>query len=136
MDGTVRSTMTERARDEGLDDACGITQYGAPEVDIEQIEAMLANDPANEGLLDIAAFTYYSAGQLEKALLTYQRLLALDQRSPVYHYCLGNTYYRLHRDAEAYQEWHMTIRVDQEGGRYARRARKRLELVGAAGAGR
>ena len=110
-----------------------LTQYGEPKVDVEQIEAMLVHDPRNEGLLDIAAFTYYSSGQLEKALMAYQLLVEIDHGNPIYHYCLGNTYYRLNRVAEAYQAWHMTIRVDSETGRYARRARKRLELVGSGG---
>jgi len=111
------------------DDPVGLTQYGSPDVDIEQIEAMLVQDPDNEGLLAIAAFTYYSSGQLEKALVAYQKLVAMDFKNPEYHYCLGNTFYRLERNEEAYQQWKITMSQD-EGGRYGRRAERRIGELG------
>lgn len=107
----------------------GLTQYGTPEVDIDQIELMLVQDPQNEGLLAIAAFTYYSKGDLEKALDAYQKLVELDFRNPEYHYCLGNTFYRLQRNEEAYQQWKTTMSLD-EGGRYGRRAEQRITKLG------
>ena len=104
----------------------GITHYDSPDVDISEIEQMLEHDPLNEGLLAIAALTYYSNEELEKALFAYERLLTIDVRSPEYHYCLGNTYYRLGRVDEALQHWQLTANLDC-GGRYAKRARKRME---------
>ena len=113
--------MTERHRR-----AIAITKYDSPDVDISEIEKMLESDPMNEGLLAIAALTYYSTEDLEKALFAYERLLSIDMRSPEYHYCIGNTYYMLGRKDEALQEWQLTASLDQSG-RYARRAKKRLE---------
>jgi len=107
-------------------DSVGITHYDSPDVDIEEIERMLESDPMNEGFLAIAALTYYSSGELEKALFAYEKLLTIDVRSPEYHYCMGNTCYRLGRKDEALHQWQLTANLD-EGGRYARRAKKRLE---------
>jgi tetratricopeptide (TPR) repeat protein len=109
-----------------IGDSIGITQYDSPDVDISEIEKMLESDPLNEGLLAIAALTYYSSEELEKALYAYEKLLSINMRSAEYHYCLGNTYYRLGRRDEAFKEWQMTANLD-EGGRYARRARRRME---------
>ncbi len=110
----------------GQDEPVGLTQYGKADVEIEQIEKMLELDPFNEGLLDIAAFTYYSDENLEKALIAYQKLINIDSSNPVYHYCLGNTLYRLSRGEEAYEEWTLTISLDPKG-RYGLRAKKRME---------
>lgn len=107
-------------------ESIGITKYDSPDVDIAEIEKMLEAEPMNEGLLAIAALTYYSCEELEKALYAYERLIAIDMRSPEYHYCIGNTYYRLGRKEEALQEWQLTATLDTSG-RYARRAKKRLE---------
>ena len=110
----------------------GLTQYGSPDVEIEQIEELLVQDPDNEGLWAIAAFSYYSENQLEKALVAYQKLVAIDFKNPEYHYCLGNTFYRLERSEEAYQQWKITMSLD-EGGRYGRRAEKRIAALGYSG---
>ena len=83
-------------------------------------------------MLAIAAFTYYSENQLEKALVAYQKLVAIDFKNPEYHYCLGNTFYRLERSEEAYQQWKITMSLD-EGGRYGRRAEKRIAALGYSG---
>ena len=111
---------------DGRGDSVGITKYDSPDVDIDEIEKMLESDPLNEGLLAIAALTYYSSEALEKALFAYERLLLINVRSPEYHYCMGNTYYRLGRKEEALQQWQLTASLDS-GGRYARRAIKRLD---------
>ncbi len=111
---------------EGRGASIGITQYDSPDVDILEIEKMLEADPLNEGLLALAALTYYSSEDLEKALYAYEKLISIDMRSPEYHYCIGNTYYRLGRKEEALQEWQLTATLDS-GGRYARRAKKRLD---------
>ena len=107
----------------------GLTQYGSPDVDLEQIEEMLSRDPENEGLLAIAAFAYYSEGQIEKSLVAYQKLISIDFKNPEFHYCLGNSLYRLGRNEEAYQEWKITMSLDK-GGRYGKRAEKRVAALG------
>jgi tetratricopeptide (TPR) repeat protein len=110
----------------GPGESIGITKYDSPDVDIAEIEKMLESDPLNEGLLAIAALTYYSGEDLEKALFAYARLISIDMESPEYHYCIGNTYYRLGRTEEAVEEWQLTASLDVSG-RYARRALKRLD---------
>ena len=111
---------------EGRSKSVSITKYDSPDVDIGEIELMLESDPMNEGLLALAALTYYSSENLEKALFAYARLISIDARSPEYHYCIGNTYYMLGRKDEALEEWQLTANLDQ-GGRYAKRAKKRLD---------
>ena len=113
-----------------MDDTCEVTQYGHSDLDLTEIEAMLSEDPDNEYLLDIAAFAYYSEGRLHEALALYTRLVALSFGKACHHLYLGNVFYKLGRTADAYREWKLAEKLD-ENGKYGLKARERLSLVNA-----
>ena len=113
-----------------MDDMCEVTQYGHTDLDMAEIEAMLATDPNNEYLLDIAAFAYYSDGRLQEALAAYTRLVALSFGKACHHLYLGNVLYKLERSEDAYREWKLAEKLDEKG-KYGKKARERLSLVNA-----
>ena len=105
-----------------------LTDYGEPEVDIQHLEALLAEDPDNIDLLDLAAFAYYSAGHLVKARRAYEKLVAIDDSHPSHHFYLGNTLYKLNLYEEADKQWEIVETLDVLG-KYGEKARERREKL-------
>jgi tetratricopeptide (TPR) repeat protein len=108
-----------------LDDAEILTSYSSAPFELSELEEMLRQDPENEMLLDIAAFKYYTSGALDHALLAYQKLVKLNYQKPLYHFYLGNTFYKLHKHTEAIAEWEATKSLDPHSA-YGRKAAERL----------
>ena len=108
-----------------VDDGDIVTGYASAPFDVEELESMLAGDPDNEMLLDIAAFKYYTSGDLVRAVMSYQRLVKLNYHKALYHFYLANSFYKLRRMMEARLEWDAVKMLDPDG-QYGRKAEQRL----------
>ena len=74
-------------------------------IDVREVQALLEGDPDNEMILDMAAFTFYTSGMLKEALACYEKLVKVDSKRPLYHFYLGNTYFKLDRREDACKQW-------------------------------
>lgn len=110
----------------GSSGGTSVTDYGPPDVDFDQIDGLLSEDPDNPDLLDIAAFAHYCAGHLMRAQILYERLIALNPDVPSHHFYLANTYFRVSLIEQARQEWRRTVALDEDG-KFGEKARERLE---------
>jgi TolA-binding protein len=91
----------------------------------ERIEA----DPENLALLDWAAYSFYSSGEVETAAEYYRRLVREYPASPNYHYYLGNCLYQLEDLEAAATHWRRVVSLDP-AGEFAGRAMRKLSSVG------
>ncbi len=103
------------------------TQYrqNVSNEELKLLTDRLAADPGNYDLMDWAAFAYYSHGQTEAAIETYQKLLAKFPENASYHYYLGNTLYRKGEVEAAKAHWNRVLGLDDTGG-FADRAKRKL----------
>lgn len=111
-----------------FDDSDILTGYSSAPFELEELEEMLAVDPENEMLLDIAAFKCYTSGALDKALDIYQRLVKLNFKKQLYHFYLANTLYKLNRVTEACAEWETVCGLDALST-YGKKAEQRLNAL-------
>jgi len=76
---------------------------------LAEVEATLLANPNKPEVLDWAAFAYYTAGNLPRALACYQRALLLEDDNPHAYFYLGTIYCRLGRFDQAARYWHSLL---------------------------
>ncbi len=104
-----------------------ITEYTQGDSEgIEEVKAMLEEDPDNVELQDWLAFMLYSNNLLDEAIELYKKLLAAGHRSDNQHFYLGNAYYKKGLVKLAIEEWKRVIELDPKG-KLAEKARFRIE---------
>jgi hypothetical protein len=80
--------------------------------DVSGYEAEIARHPDDVGLHDDAALLYLEIGQPDRAILHFQRALALKGGSAAAHYNLGTAFAIAHQFDEAVTEFQTAIRLD------------------------
>ncbi len=95
---------------------------------INEVEKLLEGDPNNVDLLDWLAFMYYSNNNVDKAVETYKRALAIKPDNENQHYYLANSYFKKGMMAEAKKEWSEVIRL-KPNSKIARNAQERIDYI-------
>ncbi|GAB4271301.1 MAG: hypothetical protein Kow0029_08840 [Candidatus Rifleibacteriota bacterium] len=95
---------------------------------INEVEKLLEGDPNNVDLLDWLAFMYYSNNNIDKAIETYKRALAIKPDNENQHYYLANSYFKKGMMAEAKKEWNEVIRL-KPNSKIAKNAQERIDYV-------
>ena len=95
---------------------------------IAEVEKLLVSDPNNVDLLDWLAFMYYSNNDVEKAVETYKRALAIKPSNEHQHYYLGNSFFKKGLFAEAQKEWSEVIRL-KPNSKIAKNAQERIDFI-------
>lgn len=95
---------------------------------IAEVEKLLVSDPNNVDLLDWLAFMYYSNNDVEKAVETYKRALAIKPSNENQHYYLGNSFFKKGLFAEAQKEWSEVIRL-KPNSKIAKNAQERIDFI-------
>lgn len=101
---------------------------GGTWVAVEELERRIAEDPANDELIALLAFMYYSSNQLGRAIEAYGRALSLNDRNVTAHYYLGNAHFKRGEYELARQAWERTVELDPDG-RMASNARRRTVAI-------
>lgn len=99
---------------------------------INEVEKLLEGDPNNVDLLDWLAFMYYSNNNIDKAIETYKRALAIKPDNENQHYYLANSYFKKSMMAEAKKEWNEVIRL-KPNSKIAKNAQERIDYLGTQG---
>ena len=99
---------------------------------INEVEKLLEGDPNNVDLLDWLAFMYYSNNNIDKAIDTYKRALAIKPDNENQHYYLANSYFKKGMTAEAKKEWNEVIRL-KPNSKIAKNAQERIDYIGSQG---
>ncbi len=99
---------------------------------INEVEKLLEGDPNNVDLLDWLAFMYYSNNNIDKAIETYKRALAIKPDNENQHYYLANSYFKKSMLAEAKKEWNEVIRL-KPNSKIAKNAQERIDYLGTQG---
>lgn len=99
---------------------------------INEVEKLLEGDPNNVDLLDWLAFMYYSNNNIDKAVETYKRALAIKPDNENQHYYLANSYFKKSMMAEAKKEWNEVIRL-KPNSKIAKNAQERIDYLGSQG---
>jgi len=100
--------------------------------DINEVEKLLEGDPNNVDLLDWLAFMYYSNNNIDKAIETYKRALAIKPDNENQHYYLANSYFKKSMMAEAKKEWNEVIRL-KPNSKIAKNAQERIDYLSTQG---
>jgi len=95
---------------------------------IAEVEKLLISDPNNVDLLDWLAFMYYSNNEIDKAVDTYKRALAIKPTNENQHYYLANSYFKKGNLAEAQKEWNEVIRL-KPNSKIAKNAQERIDFI-------
>lgn len=95
---------------------------------INEVEKLLEGDPNNVDLLDWLAFMYYSNNNIDKAIETYKRALAIKPDNENQHYYLANSYFKKNLNAEAKKEWSEVIRL-KPNSKIAKNAQERIDFI-------
>ncbi|MFZ5950972.1 MAG: tetratricopeptide repeat protein [Candidatus Rifleibacteriota bacterium] len=95
---------------------------------INEVEKLLEGDPNNVDLLDWLAFMYYSNNNIDKAVETYKRALAIKPDNENQHYYLANSYFKKGMNAEAKKEWSEVIRL-KPNSKIAKNAQERIDYI-------
>jgi len=95
---------------------------------INEVEKLLEGDPNNVDLLDWLAFMYYSNNNIDKAIETYKRALAIKPDNENQHYYLANSYFKKSMMAEAKKEWNEVIRL-KPNSKIAKNAQERIDYL-------
>ncbi|MEW6712253.1 MAG: tetratricopeptide repeat protein [Candidatus Riflebacteria bacterium] len=95
---------------------------------INEVEKLLEGDPNNVDLLDWLAFMYYSNNNIDKAVETYKRALAIKPDNENQHYYLANSYFKKGMMAEAKKEWSEVIRL-KPNSKIAKNAQERIDYI-------
>ncbi|MBU1105257.1 MAG: tetratricopeptide repeat protein [Candidatus Riflebacteria bacterium] len=99
---------------------------------INEVEKLLEGDPNNVDLLDWLAFMYYSNNNVDKAIETYKRALAIKSDNENQHYYLANSYFKKSMTAEAKKEWNEVIRL-KPNSKIAKNAQERIDYLASQG---
>lgn len=99
---------------------------------INEVEKLLEGDPNNVDLLDWLAFMYYSNNNIDKAIETYKRALAIKPDNENQHYYLANSYFKKTMMVEAKKEWNEVIRL-KPNSKIAKNAQERIDYLGTQG---
>lgn len=99
---------------------------------INEVEKLLEGDPNNVDLLDWLAFMYYSNNNIDKAVETYKRALAIKPDNENQHYYLANSYFKKGMNAEAKKEWNEVIRL-KPNSKIAKNAQERIDYIASQG---
>lgn len=99
---------------------------------INEVEKLLEGDPNNVDLLDWLAFMYYSNNNIDKAVETYKRALAIKPDNENQHYYLANSYFKKGMMAEAKKEWNEVIRL-KPNSKIAKNAQERVDYLATQG---
>jgi len=99
---------------------------------INEVEKLLEGDPNNVDLLDWLAFMYYSNNNIDKAIETYKRALAIKPDNENQHYYLANSFFKKSMLAEAKKEWNEVIRL-KPNSKIAKNAQERIDYLGSQG---
>lgn len=99
---------------------------------INEVEKLLEGDPNNVDLLDWLAFMYYSNNNIDKAIETYKRALAIKPDNENQHYYLANSYFKKTMMAEAKKEWNEVIRL-KPNSKIAKNAQERIDYLATQG---
>jgi tetratricopeptide (TPR) repeat protein len=99
---------------------------------INEVEKLLEGDPNNVDLLDWLAFMYYSNNNIDKAIETYKRALAIKPDNENQHYYLANSYFKKSMFAEAKKEWNEVIRL-KPNSKIAKNAQERIDYIATQG---
>ena len=106
-----------------------LTQYTAGTGEgIQEVEKLLKSDPTNVDLLDWLAFMYYSNSDIDKAIETYKKALAIKDDNENQHYYLANSYFKKGMQAEAKKEWNEVIRI-KPNSKIAKNAQERIDYL-------
>ena len=106
-----------------------LTQYTAGTGEgIQEVEKLLEGDPTNVDLLDWLAFMYYSNNDIDKAILTYKKALAIKDDNENQHYYLANSYFKKGMHVEAKKEWNEVIRI-KPNSKIAKNAQERIDYL-------
>ena len=125
-DDAVSGDMEKRAEEI-------LTKYTSGSGDgIPEVEKLLEGDPNNVDLLDWLAFMYYSNENIDKAIETYQRALAIKSDNENQHYYLANSYYKKGKMSEARKEWSEVIRLNPSS-KIAKNAQERIDFLNSQG---
>lgn len=110
-----------------------LTQYTAGTGEgIQEVEKLLEGDPTNVDLLDWLAFMYYSNNDIDKAIETYKKALAIKDDNENQHYYLANSYFKKGMHAEAKKEWNEVIRI-KPNSKIAKNAQERIDYLASQG---
>ncbi|NCB38646.1 MAG: tetratricopeptide repeat protein [Erysipelotrichia bacterium] len=99
---------------------------------INEVEKLLEGDPNNVDLLDWLAFMYYSNNNIDKAIETYKRALAIKSDNENQHYYLANSYFKKSMLAEAKRAWNEVIRL-KPNSKIAKNAQERIDYLNSQG---
>jgi tetratricopeptide (TPR) repeat protein len=99
---------------------------------INEVEKLLEGDPNNVDLLDWLAFMYYSNNNIDKAIETYKRALAIKPDNENQHYYLANSYFKKGMYAEGKKEWNEVIRL-KPNSKIAKNAQERIDYIASQG---
>lgn len=99
---------------------------------INEVEKLLEGDPNNVDLLDWLAFMYYSNNNIDKAIETYKRALAIKPDNENQHYYLANSYFKKQMTAEAKKAWSEVIRI-KPNSKIAKNAQERIDFLASQG---
>ncbi len=95
---------------------------------INEVEKLLEGDPNNVDLLDWLAFMYYSNNNIDKAIETYKRALAIKPDNENQHYYLANSFFKKGMSAEAKKGWSEVIRL-KPNSKIAKNAQERIDYI-------
>lgn len=99
---------------------------------INEVEKLLEGDPNNVDLLDWLAFMYYSNNNIDKAIETYKRALAIKPDNENQHYYLANSYFKKSMMVESKKEWNEVIRL-KPNSKIAKNAQERIDYIATQG---
>lgn len=95
---------------------------------IAEVEKLLVSDPNNVDLLDWLAFMYYSNNEIDKAIDTYKRALAIKPNNENQHYYLANSYFKKGLVPDAEKEWNEVIRL-KPNSKISKNAQERIDFL-------
>jgi tetratricopeptide (TPR) repeat protein len=88
---------------------------GDQNLDVEEIEKMLEEQPDNQQLRDWLAFSLYTNNRYKEAIKHYIKLISLAPVNETYHYYLGNCYYKSGLKALSIVEWKKVLQLNPNG---------------------
>ena len=97
-------------------------------VGIAELEKQLKLSPADDDVLALLGFVYYTSNQLEKAIRLYQRAIEINPTNPQLHYYLGNALFRKGQFPLARDAWERVVALDPTG-RLGTNARRRAGAI-------
>jgi len=104
-----------------------LTNFGGDQnLDTDEIEQLLVNQPENLELRDWLAFSLYTNNNFKEAIKHYIKLISQAPDVESYHYYLGNCYYRSGLKALAIVEWKKVTRLSPDS-KLSQKANERIK---------